>query len=291
MLAEATQIGADHTGVIAALKKAASATGVDFSYLLSTATRESSLKTDAQSTTSSASGLFQFVDQTWLGLIKNYGAKFGLGSMADAIERTPEGHYRADNSSDRQAILSLRKDPQVSALMEGEYANETRCQMKSSLGRDVCQGELYAAHFLGPQAACKLIQANNVQPGESAASIFPQAAEANRSVFFHSDGSAKSISEVYQWATRGGQSGLSSQMASIARGSRHHAKATSVPLSLNGRGDEDSNAMMSLASWTPQHGFFSSDTSENASPSSTLLLTPSVMDILAQAKAMAAKAH
>jgi hypothetical protein len=290
MLAEATQIGTDQSGVIAALKNASSATGVDFSYLLSTATRESSLKTNAQSATSSASGLFQFVDQTWLGLIKNYGAKFGLSSMADAIERTPEGHYRADNSSDRQAILALRKDPQVSALMEGEYANETRCQMKSSLGRDVCQGELYAAHFLGPQAACRLIEANNAQPSESAASIFPQAAEANRSVFFHTDGSAKSVSEVYQWATRGGQSGLSSQMASIGRGSRHHAKATSVPLSLDG-GDENSNAMMSLASWTPQHGFFSSDAGDSSSPSSTLLLTPSVMDIFAQAKAMATKAH
>src|SRR5690349_8744683 len=101
MLAEAAQIGTDRSGVIAALKNAASATGVDFSYLLSTATRESSLKTDAQSGTSSASGLFQFVDQTWLGLVKNYGSKYGLGSMADTIERSSDGRYHTDNSADR----------------------------------------------------------------------------------------------------------------------------------------------------------------------------------------------
>ncbi len=290
MLAEAAQIGTDRSGVITALKNAASATGVDFSYLLSTATRESSLKTNAQSNTSSASGLFQFVDQTWLGLVKNYGSKYGLGSMADTIERSSDGRYHTDNSADRQAILALRKDPQISALMEGEYANETRCSMKSSLGRDVCQGELYAAHFLGPQAACRLIQANTSQPDESAASIFPQAADANRSVFFHSDGSAKSVSEVYRWATRGQQASLSS--SPVASHGRHHrAHATSVPLSLQSDDDSGNVMLASLTSWQPQHGFFASDNGESTGPSAKLLLTPSVMDILAQAKAMATKSH
>lgn len=286
MLAEAAQIGTDRSGVIAALKNAANATGVDFSYLLSTASRESSLKSDAQSGTSSASGLFQFVEQTWFGLVKSYGAKYGLGGMADAIERSPEGHYRTDNPADRKAILALRKDPQVAALMEGEYANETRCTMKSSLGRDVCQGELYAAHFLGPQAACRLIEANASRPGDSAAAIFPTAADANHSVFFHSDGSAKTVSEVYRWATRGQQGGLS-PVPTKNVDTRHAARATAVALNLDGDND---NAMLSLASWTPRHGFFTSDR-DNTGPSSPLLLTPTVMDILAQARSMVTRAH
>ena len=70
----------DTKAVVAALKNAAAETGSDFSYLLGTAMRESSLKPNAQSSTSSAAGLFQFVDQTWLGLVKNHGAKYGLGS-------------------------------------------------------------------------------------------------------------------------------------------------------------------------------------------------------------------
>ncbi|MFZ1990358.1 MAG: transglycosylase SLT domain-containing protein, partial [Alphaproteobacteria bacterium] len=59
--------------VTQALAKASRATGVDFSYLLNTAKRESSLNPDAKSKTSSATGLFQFVEQTWLQALKAHG--------------------------------------------------------------------------------------------------------------------------------------------------------------------------------------------------------------------------
>src|SRR3984885_6827313 len=151
------QIGAstDPTAIVSALRQAAAATGSDFHYLLGTAMRESSLKPTAQSSTSSATGLFQFVDQTWLGLVKNHGAKYGLGSMAQAINVTADGRYHADNDSDRGKILSLKKDPQISALMAGEYTRSTQGTMEANLGRQVCGGELYAAHFLGADGACK----------------------------------------------------------------------------------------------------------------------------------------
>src|SRR4051812_11519165 len=116
------QIGSlpDTTAIVSALKDAAAATGSDFHYLLGTAMRESSLKPLAQSATSSAAGLFQFVDQTWLGLVKDHGAKYGLSSMANAISVDSQGHYRAANEEDRQAIMALKKNPEVSALMAGE---------------------------------------------------------------------------------------------------------------------------------------------------------------------------
>lgn len=193
--------GAERSSVVAALKSAAAATGSDFHYLLGTAMRESSLKPGAQSATSSATGLFQFLDQTWLGLVKEHGAQHGLGEFARAITRDASGRYRAD-ASQKQAILGLRKDPQLSALMAGEYAKSTQGQLKASLGRDVCGGELYAAHFLGPDAACKLIRLAQDNPGASAAAQFPQAASANRSVFFHANGQPKSAREVYDWALR-----------------------------------------------------------------------------------------
>ena len=75
------QIGVftDPSVVVSALHKMpAAATGSDFHYLLGTAMRESSLKPSAQSATSSAAGLFQFVDQTWLAWSKPHGAKYGL---------------------------------------------------------------------------------------------------------------------------------------------------------------------------------------------------------------------
>lgn len=192
----------DVNAVVAALKSAAQATGSDFHYLLGTAMRESGLKTNAQSAASSAGGLFQFLDQTWLGLVKAHGAKYGLGSLAGAIRMAPDGRYHADTKADRDAILSLKKDAQVSALMAGEYARGCAAAMQSNLGRPVCGGELYAAHFLGADAACKLIRANQSAPSTNAAELFPEAAGANRAVFFHPDGSAKSVHEIYDWAMR-----------------------------------------------------------------------------------------
>src|ERR1700755_2261834 len=81
--------------VVAALKSAAAATGSDFHYLLGTAMRESSLKANAQSATSSATGLFQFVEQTWLGLVKTHGAQHGLAAQAAQISKGEDGRYHA----------------------------------------------------------------------------------------------------------------------------------------------------------------------------------------------------
>jgi hypothetical protein len=106
------------------------------------------------------------------------------------------------SQTDRQAILALRNNPQVSALMEGEYVKEARSSLESSLGRNVCNGELYAAHFLGPESACRLIRLTQSQPQASAPTEFPQAANANKPVFYHADGSAKSVREVYDWAMK-----------------------------------------------------------------------------------------
>jgi hypothetical protein len=202
MLAEAATAATGRNDVIAAIRQASAQTGSDFSYMLGTAMRESGLKTQAKSSSSSATGLYQFVDQTWLGLVKQHGAQFGLGSYASQISQGTDGHYRVDNPSDRQAILALRKDPKTAALMEGEYCNQAKCTMESALGHSVSNGELYAAHFLGPDAATHLIQMNQTNPNASAAAAFPQAASANRSVFYHANGSAKSVHEVYDWATK-----------------------------------------------------------------------------------------
>jgi hypothetical protein len=202
MQAEAANLlGVERSSVVTALRNAAAATGSDFHYLLGTAMRESSLKPNAQSNSSSAAGLFQFVDQTWLGLIKEYGNQYGLSNYASAITKDADGRYHAA-PTEKQAILALRKDPDVCALMAGEYAKSTQDMMRANLGRDVCGGELYAAHFLGPDAACRLIRLVGSDPSTDAATQFPHAAEANKTVFFHSDGTPKSVREVYDWAMR-----------------------------------------------------------------------------------------
>ena len=226
MLAEA--IDSTRTEVLTALKQASAATGSDFQYLLGTAMRESGLRPQAKAGTSSASGLFQFTQQTWLGMVKQHGAQFGLASHAAAISRDGDGHYHVNDRADREAILALRNDPKTAALMEGEYANDTRCQLKGELGRDVCGGELYAAHFLGPAAACRLIRMNQSQPGANAATAFPEAAGANRNVFYHRDGSAKTVGEVYDWAVKQQPGTLTAARPQAASPARATAPAMSV---------------------------------------------------------------
>src|SRR5690242_2704676 len=126
MLAEAANATSDKSQIIAALRQASAETGSDFHYLLGTAMRESGLKTHAQASTSSACGLFQFVGQTWLGLVKEHGAKYGLGAYANAISKDGDGHFRVEDANARQAILALRNDPKVASLMAGEFANSSK---------------------------------------------------------------------------------------------------------------------------------------------------------------------
>ena len=197
-IAASSQTG--HTGILAALRSASVKTGSDFEYLLGTAMRESGLDAQAKSRASSATGLFQFIEQTWLGLVKRYGERHGLSDYAHAITETHSGRYEVARGDTKAAILALRKNPELSALMAGEAANETRQSLECALGREVCEGELYAAHFLGTNAARHLIRLNEQNPNCLAADEFPQAARANHSVFYHADGTAKTVREIYDWA-------------------------------------------------------------------------------------------
>ena len=191
---------ASPTTVLAAIKSASRETGSDFDYLLSIAQRESNLDNTAKSKSSSASGLFQFIEQTWLSLIKRYGEDHGLGHYADAISRAESGRLVVGSPETKSAILALRQDPEISALMAGEAATATKQSLECALGRTVCAGELYAAHFLGEGAARRLIALNEQCAGGRADVAFPQAAKANRNVFYHADGTAKTIGEVHAWA-------------------------------------------------------------------------------------------
>ena len=272
--------------VVQALQKAAAATGSDFHYLLGTAMRESSLKPNATSSSSSATGLFQFIDQTWLGLVKEHGAQHGLGNLADAITKQADGRYHADANA-KQTILALRKDPDVCALMAGEYAKSTQGSLRASLGRDVCGGELYAAHFLGPDAATKLIKLAGSDPSASAAAQFPQAAAANKSVFFHADGSAKSVREVYDWALAqpGGEGTVRLAQAPQAAGETPLTAQSARTQIASAQDAQIQMLMASVMNWQPKHSMFGSMFGSNEStPGSAMSFGPGLLSILSDAR-------
>jgi hypothetical protein len=283
---------ADRSSVLAALKHAAAATGSDFHYLLGTAMRESSLKPNAQSATSSATGLFQFIEQTWLGLVKEHGAQHGVGNLANAITRDANGRYRAD-ASVKQSILALRKDPQLCALMAGEHAKSTQGQLQASLGREICGGELYAAHFLGPDAATKLIRLAEKDPGASAPAQFPQAASANKSVFYHGDGRAKSVREVYDWALRQPGAKDTVRVVTLADITPSPAVAPTADKArahvVTAQNDEIQILLASVMNWQPRGGqslfgnLFGLG-SGNSTPSSALSFNSGLLSLFSDSK-------
>jgi len=184
--------------VQSAIALASRKTGVDFNYLLGQAQLESGMRANARASTSSASGLYQFIDQSWLGVIKKHGAEHGLGWAADSIGRNASGRYVVSDVGTRQAILSLRNDPQTAALMAAEHASDNKDQLEGSLGRSATGTDLYMAHFLGLGGARSFLTAMANNPGRSGASMFPAAARANRSIFYASNGQPRSLSEIYQ---------------------------------------------------------------------------------------------
>lgn len=184
-------------GVQGAIATAARATGVDFSYLLGQAKLESGLNASAHAGTSSASGLYQFIDQSWLSVVKKHGAEHGLGWAADAISQGANGKLGVSDAGTRQAILSLRNDPQAASLMAAASASDNRQALEGSLGRAATGTDLYMAHFLGLGGARQFLTTMASNPGASGAAMFPAAAHANLGVFFNSDGSARSLSAIY----------------------------------------------------------------------------------------------
>lgn len=178
--------------VNAALKRASEATGAGFDVLYNMARRESSLDPAAKAKTSSAAGLFQFIEQTWLGAVKNYGSRHGLNVEAAAITTTSSGKFVVADQTKRDDILNMRFDPAKAAALAGELIQENKAGLESRLGRGVDAAEVYAAHFLGLGGALKLLRA---APDDNAAELLPAAAAANRNVFYEGD-RAKTIKEV-----------------------------------------------------------------------------------------------
>ena len=183
--------------VVSAIKQGADKTGVGFDYLLKTAQRESSLEPDAKARTSSATGLFQFIEQTWLSIMRQEGPKQGMANYAGAISEDGSGRLTVSDPALREKILQLRTDPQVATVMAGALTQKNAEQLGQALGRQPQAGELYMAHVLGARGASDLIRTAGNDPTRAAARDFPEAAAANRSIFYDKAGRARSAQEVY----------------------------------------------------------------------------------------------
>ncbi|MDB5694991.1 MAG: lytic transglycosylase protein [Sphingomonas bacterium] len=228
--------------VQSAIALAANRTGVDFGYLLGQAKLESGLNASARAGTSSATGLYQFIEQSWLAVVKKHGGEHGLGWAANNIQRLPSGRYTVGDAGTRQAILNLRTSPEVASLMAAEHAGDNKAVLERKLGRPATGTDLYMAHFLGLGGASKFLTKLQNDPRASGADMFPQAAAANRNVFYDKAGQPRSLTAIYQRFTdKLGASAASAGQTAIA----HATKAIELDGAtiINGAGESSAQAM------------------------------------------------
>lgn len=168
--------------VVSAIKQAAARTGANFAYLVQQANAESSFNPAAKAKTSSASGLYQFIESTWMNMVEKYGDKHGIDTSGKS----------------RRDILALRNDPQTASIMAAEFAGENEKFLNAHWGGKVGSTELYFAHFMGASGASAFLKEHDANPQQQAALLFPAAAKANRNVFYEqSTGRVKTLDEVY----------------------------------------------------------------------------------------------
>jgi hypothetical protein len=184
--------------LVETILKASQGTGVDPIYMMTLADVESSLSPVAKASTSSAEGLFQFIDRTWLEILYMHGAEHGFGAAAAAIRMVDDEPVVADR--DRAWVLGLKRDPYLSALMAGELIRDIRRELQAQGERELSEAELYLAHFFGASSAVRFLAALDETPDASAARLFPRAAKANLGLFTEKNGRKRrpiTVAELY----------------------------------------------------------------------------------------------
>ena len=176
--------------------RAAQRADYDPTLLMAIADKESSLRATARAGTSSAAGLFQFIDKTWLQAIRMFGAQHGLAREAALIEGPDDKPTIADED-ERARVLALRERPYLAAVMAAEMLKRDGDKVAENVGRPLTAGETYLIHFLGTRDARLFMSRLAEAPQGSAAAMLPKPARANKPIFYER-GKAKAVADVHK---------------------------------------------------------------------------------------------
>lgn len=172
----------------------AKAQGVDPNLMITTALVESSLNPTAKAKTSSAAGLFQFINKTWDEVMRKHANRLGIPAGTRAT------------------------DPVAATLLASEYFRENGKIISSKVNRELTPADYYMGHFLGAGGAGTFFSEMQRNPNAIAAEVLPSAAKANLNIFYDSStGRARTLSEVYELFTNKFIS-RGSQIGSLTRG-------------------------------------------------------------------------
>ena len=190
----------------AAIRLASKRTGVEFAYLMELAATESSFNPRAKASTSSAVGLYQFKEDTWLDTIKVYGHKYGLDAIKQRIayETDSKGVAQPTISDPKElaAALDLRMQPRMSALLAAEHVRRNKRQLVSSIDRKPERTDLYLTHFFGANGAISFLKALSEDPQKIARELFPGPAKRNLSIFQTRAEKPRTVAEIYRLFAR-----------------------------------------------------------------------------------------
>jgi hypothetical protein len=187
--------------VLGAIRLGSIRTGVEFTFLMDLARVESSYNPQARAKGSSAAGLFQFKDDSWLEAVERYGADYGLLDYVAGIRRMKTGQQPLPDGDDhlRREVLALRFDPRLSTLLAAESIKHNRRNLSGKTKREPGRTDLYLLHFFGPSGAVKFLEVLDDEPAAIAGDIFPEAAARNRGVFRDRQSQPRTVAEVYRW--------------------------------------------------------------------------------------------
>lgn len=130
---------------------------------------ESSFRASVTAEVGTATGLMQITRPTWNHLVKTYGKIRGVTTK------------------------DLRTDPRANSLMGVEYIKENDAIMTNALGRKLSLFETYMGYKFGPHRAVRFLRASNSTP---LIEFYPTAAKYNPAVYFHEDGTMRTVGEV-----------------------------------------------------------------------------------------------
>jgi hypothetical protein len=188
--------------LVQTIVRAAHDVQIDPSLLMAIADKESSFSTAVQARTSSATGLFQFIERTWLRVLRDFGAQHDLAREAALITVDDDGNLAVTDAAERARILEMRRDPAISAMLAAEMLKRDSARIAGRIGRPLSFGETYLAHFLGPDDAERFMAKVVAEPKAQAAALLPKPARANRTIFYAKAGKRKvkslSVAEVHE---------------------------------------------------------------------------------------------
>jgi len=185
------------TDIEAALQRAERKTGLSASLLRRIAERESRLDPFAQSSSSSARGLMQFTRDTWLEVVRDFGPAHGLSTQAAKLTTDRNGNIGARDWGDLQAILKLRDNPRLSAVLAAERLRKARPSLEKVIGRSASPADLYLVHLLGPSGARNFLTALQKTPERSSTAVVGDAAKPNPGMFVR-EGKPLPVEVVYE---------------------------------------------------------------------------------------------